>query len=318
MSGLLVLDRRQTAAALRPDAVLDAVGRALVSVARDEVSVPPRIAALTPTGLLGAMPGYVPGLGLAAKLVTVTADPRHPGRGFHRGLVALFDEHDGRALALVDGESLTEVRTAAVATRSALALAVRRGLGRVAVVGTGAQARAQLTLLATVCPEAEVTVAGRDPARAREVAALYPGARVAADVEEAVRGADVVFCCTGATSPVVRREWLGPGVHVSSVGGSRGPELDPDTVRDAVLFAEWTGAATEPPPAGAHELQDLAPGRPVTLLGSVLDGTHPGRDGDTDALTVFKSTGHAALDVAAVRIAYDVALERGWGVHVDL
>ncbi|XUL85461.1 hypothetical protein ACQ86D_01145 [Streptomyces galilaeus] len=142
MSGLLVLDRRQTAAALRPDAVLDAVGRALVSIARDEVPVPPRIAALTPTGLLGAMPGYVPGLGLAAKLVTVTADPRHPGRRFRRGLVALFDEHDGRPLALVDGESLTEVRTAAVAIRSALALAVRPGLGRAAVVGTGAQARA--------------------------------------------------------------------------------------------------------------------------------------------------------------------------------
>ncbi len=147
---------------------------------------------------------------------------------------------------------------------------------------------------------------------------MYPGARVAADVEEAVRGADVVFCCTGATTPVVRREWLGPGVHVSSVGGSRGPELDPETVRDAVLFAEWSGAATEPPPAGAHELQELTPGRPVTLLGSVLDGIQPGRDGDTDALTVFKSTGHAALDVAAVRVAYDVALEQGWGVHVDL
>ncbi|MGX9890476.1 ornithine cyclodeaminase family protein [Streptomyces sp. NPDC002276] len=318
MSGLLVLDRRQTAAALRPDVVLDAVGRALVSIARDEVSVPPRIAALTPTGLLGAMPGYVPGLGLAAKLVTVTADPRHPGRGFHRGLVALFDEHDGRALALVDGESLTEVRTAAVATRSALALAVRPGLGRVAVVGTGAQARAQLALLATVLPEAEVTVAGRDLVRAGAAAALYPGARVAAGVEEAVREAEVVFCCTGATTPVVRREWLAPGVHVSSVGGSQGPELDSGTVRDAALFAEWTGAATAPPPAGAHELQDLGPGQPVTLLGSVLDGGHPGRGGATDALTVFKSTGHAALDVAAVRVAYDVALERGWGVRVDL
>ncbi|MBK3568539.1 hypothetical protein [Streptomyces sp. MBT62] len=58
---------------MRPDAVLDAAGRALVSIARDEVSVPPRIAALTPTGLLGAMPGYGP----AAKLVTVPADPRH-------------------------------------------------------------------------------------------------------------------------------------------------------------------------------------------------------------------------------------------------
>ncbi|MGW4906112.1 ornithine cyclodeaminase family protein [Streptomyces sp. NPDC004270] len=318
MSGVLVLDRRQTAAALRPDAVLHAVARALVAVARDEVSAPARIAALTPNGLLGAMPGYVPRLGLAAKLVTVTRDPGHPGRGFHRGLVALFDEHDGRTLALVDGESLTEARTAASATQSALVLAARPGLGRVAVVGTGAQARAQLALLAAVRPEAEVTVAGRDPRRAGAAAALYPGARVAAGIEDAVRGADVVFCCTGATTPVIRREWLAPGVHVSSVGGSQGPELDRGTVGDAVLFAEWTGAAGAPPPAGAHELQDLAAGRTVTLLGSVLAGDHPGRGGDTDTLTVFKSTGHAALDVAAVRVAYDVALAQGWGVRVDL
>ncbi|MGW5655591.1 ornithine cyclodeaminase family protein [Streptomyces humi] len=318
MSGLLVLDRGQTAAALEPAGVLDAVGRALVAVARGEVSVPPRIAALTPAGLLGAMPGYVAGLGPAAKLVTVTADPEHPGRSFHRGLVLLFDEHDGRPLALVDAEPLTAVRTAASATHGALALAARPDLGRVTVVGTGAQARAQLALLATVRPEAQVTVAGRDPARAGEAAALFPGARVAAAIEEGVRTAEVVFCCTGATAPVVRREWLSPGVHVSSVGGSHGPELDPGTVRDATLFAEWTGAATEPPPAGAHELQDLAPGRHVTLLGSVLAGDRPGRGGDTRALTVFKSTGHAALDVAAVRVAYDAALARGLGIRVDL
>jgi len=56
----------------------------------------------------------------------------------------------------------------------------------------------------------------------------------------------------------------------------------------------------------------------VTLLGSVLDGGRPCRGGDTDALTVFKSTGYAALDVAAVRVAYAVALERDWGVRVDL
>ena len=73
---------------MRPDAVLDAAGRALVSIARDEVSVPPRIAALTPTGLLGAMPGYVPGHGPAAKLVTVPADPRHADQVLVPRLVA--------------------------------------------------------------------------------------------------------------------------------------------------------------------------------------------------------------------------------------
>ncbi|MFD3455082.1 ornithine cyclodeaminase family protein [Streptomyces sp. NPDC058691] len=314
--GVLVLDRARTRAALDTRRVMEAVEAALIAIGRGEVSAPPRIAAHTPAGLLGAMPGWVPGLGLAAKLVTVTGDPARPGRSSHRGMVALFDEHDGRPLALMDAESLTAVRTAAAATHSAWALA-RPGARRFTVVGTGAQARAQIALLAELRPDAEVVVAGRDPLRAREAAALHPAAHVGDGIEAAVRRADVVFCCTGATSPVVRRAWLAPGTHVSSVGGSHGPELDADTVRDATLFAEWPGAAVSAPPAGAHELQRLSPGRPVALLGSVLSGDHPGR-GDGAGLTVFKSTGHAALDVAAAHVAHAVARSAGWGTIVDL
>ncbi|MFB7244027.1 hypothetical protein CW362_36290 [Streptomyces populi] len=316
MSEILFLDGARTRAALDPHRVLDAVAAALVAIGRDEVSVPPRIAARTPHGLLGAMPGHVPGLGLAAKLVSVFADPERPGRSSHRGVVALFDETDGRPLALMDAEPLTEIRTAATATLSARALA-RPDAGRVAVVGTGAQARAQIALLAAVDPGTPVAVAGRDPLRAGSAAALHPAGRVAESVEEAVRGADTVFCCTGAVRPVIRRSWLAPGTHVSSVGGSHGPELDAATVRDAALFAEWPGAATTPPPSGAHELQDLPPERRVTLLGPVLAGTHPGRRDDAE-LTLFKSTGHAALDVAAAHVADAVARAEGWGTRLTL
>jgi alanine dehydrogenase len=123
---------------------------------------------------------------------------------------------------------------------------------------------------------------------------------------------------------VLAASWLAPGTFVGSVGGSQGPELDAETVRAARVFVEWAGAATEPAPAGAHELQGLAPGR-ATLLGTVLadaPGGHSG-SGGSDAtggdgafgaygghdafgaggLTVFKSTGHAALDVAAAAVA---------------
>lgn len=307
MSGLLVLDREGTEAALEPHRLLEALAVALIAVARQEASAPPRIAAFAPAGLLGAMPGYVPGLGLAAKLISVFADPERPGRSTHQGVVALFDAEDGRPLAVMDAEPLTALRTAAVATLGARALA---GSGPVAVVGTGTQARAQVGLLAALDPATPVLVAGRDAARVRATAALHPAGRAADSVQAAVRGAAAVFCCTGATSPVVRREWFAPGTHVSSVGGSHGPELDPETIRDADLFAEWPGAADEPPPAGAHELQGLPPGRTVTLLGSVLAGDHPGRR-DPAGLTVFKSTGHAALDVAAAHVVHAVATARG-------
>ncbi|MFJ2259230.1 ornithine cyclodeaminase family protein [Streptomyces sp. NPDC087844] len=316
MSGVLVLDRAQTRAALDPHRVMDAVAQALIAVSRGEASAPPRVAARAPGGLLGVMPGYVPGLGLAAKLVSVFADPARAGRSSHRGIVALFDPEDGRPLALLDAESLTGIRTAAAATHSALALAAPRP-GRIAVLGAGAQARAQIALLALLHPTTPVAVAGRDPQRVLSAAGPHPAAEPAPSAEAAVRGADVVFCCTGAVRPVIRRDWLAPGAHVSSVGGSHGPEVDADTVRDALLFAEWPGAHAAEPPAGAHELQDLPAGRAVTLLGSVLSGAHPGRR-DENGLTLFKSTGHAALDVAAAHVAHAVAVREGWGTTVDL
>ncbi|MFF5494149.1 ornithine cyclodeaminase family protein [Streptomyces aquilus] len=309
MTGLLVLDEDATLAALDPRRLMAAVADALVAVAQGRASAPPRSAAFTPHGLLGAMPGYVPGQGLAAKLVTVFADPGHPGRSTHRGIVALFDPEDGRPLAVLDAEPITAWRTAASATHSALALARP---GPVVVVGTGVQARAQVGLLAVLRPDEPVTVAGRDPEAARATAALHPAGRAADGIEKAVRQAATVYCCTGATTPVLRRDWLAPGTHVSSVGGSQGHELDAATVRDATLYAEWPGAAATPPPSGAHELQGLPPDRNVTLLGAVLDGSAPGRR-TSDELTVYKSTGHAVLDVAAAYVVHSAVTGRAVG-----
>ena len=317
MSGVLVLDRAQTRAALTaldPERLMAAVAQALIAIGRGRVSAPPRIAALAPAGLLGAMPAHVPGLGLAAKLVSVFADPDRPGRSAHRGVVALFDEQDGRPLALMDAESVTACRTAATATHSIRALARPRP-DRIAVIGSGAQAGAQVALLAAIHAGVPVVVGARDLGRARRTAQLHPHA-TADTIAAAVEGADVVLCCTGARTPVLSRSQLAPGAHLSSVGGSSGPEIDADTVQDGSLFVEWDGAHASPPPAGAHELQGLAPHRAV-LLGEVLDGRHPGRR-SPDELTVFKSTGHAALDVAAASVVHAYARANGLGTVIDL
>ncbi|MDI1461616.1 NAD(P)-binding domain-containing protein [Catellatospora sp. KI3] len=306
MNGVRILDRDQTRAGLDPLRVLDAVAAALVALSRGEVSAPPRIAAMAPAGLLGAMPAYVPGLGLAAKLVSVFAAPGQPGRSTHRGIVALYDEHDGAPVALLDAEPLTAVRTAASATLSMRALAPDPA--RIAVLGAGVQARAQLELLAALGVDVPVTVGGRDPDRVAALVADHPFA-TAAGIEAAVRGADVVFCCTGAREPLFPRAWLADGAHVSSVGGSHGSEVDAATIAESALFAEWPGAAAAPPPAGAYELQSVDPAR-VVLLGSVLDGRHPGRG---DGLSVYKSTGHAALDVAAAAVVHAWAVAGGVG-----
>ena len=151
---------------------------ALVAISRGTVSAPPRIAARAPTGLLGCMPAHVPGLGLAAKLVSVFDAPgAGAGHSTHFGLVAVFDEHDGRPLAIMEAGRLTALRTAATATVSLQALAPEAR--RIAVVGAGVQARAQLELLAAVAPSADVVVGARDPEAARALVAAFPGVRSA-------------------------------------------------------------------------------------------------------------------------------------------
>lgn len=312
MSGVLVLDGEQTAAALEPHRVLPAVAEALIAVSRGTVSAPARIAAQTPAGLLGAMPAYVPGVGLAAKLVSVFGESG-TGHSSHRGIVALFDECTGAPLAVMDAGAITAVRTASAATLSMRALA--RSRDQIAVIGTGVQARAQLGLLAALDERADIVVGGRSLEAAKAAAQLHPQAR-ADSIEAAVRGADVVFCCTGAREPVLQRSWLRDGCHVSSVGGSEGPELDAATLADATVYVEWPGAAVAAPPAGAHELQGYDSAR-LRLLGTALD-TGGAHRADATPLTVFKSTGHAALDVAAAAVVLAFAREHGLGVPLAL
>jgi ornithine cyclodeaminase/alanine dehydrogenase-like protein (mu-crystallin family) len=82
------------------------------------------------------------------------------------------------------------------------------------------------------------------------------------------------------------------------------------------VFVEWRGAATNPPPAGAAELQGVDAGT-LTEVGEVLAGTKPGRI-SAHEITIYKSTGHAVEDAAAARLVYDRAKAEGAGVSLGL
>jgi alanine dehydrogenase len=313
---ILYLSGAQVVGLLDVDALLDALARAFVSFSAGTTSVPPRIAAHVPgRGLLGAMVGYVPGAGLEAKLVSVFPLNHQRGRPSHQALIALFDEEDGTPLALMDGTYITAIRTGGAAAVAARVLA-REDARVLAILGAGAQGGSHLETFPRVRDFAEIRVASRDAGKAAALAAQHPRARVATSFEAAVRGADVVACCTDAREPVLRREWLKAGAHVSSVGGTFGPELGADTLAEGRIFVEWRGAATNAPPAGAWELHGFDLDR-VTELGEVLSGTQPGRQ-SANELTVYKATGHAIEDVVAARLVYDRARAEGVGIQLPL
>jgi len=313
---LLFLSRADVERLLDIDELLDALGKALVVFSSGIASVPPRAGArVGDRGILGAMPGYVPGIALEVKLVSVFPANHHHGLPSHQGLIMVFDEDTGTPLAVMDATYITAIRTggtAAVATR----LLARDDASVLAILGAGVQGGSHLETFPRVRDFKEIRVASRDSASAKALAARHPRAVFAESFEAAVRGADVVACCTDAREPILKREWLKPGAHVSSVGGTWGPELDAATIGAGRVFVEWRGAATSAPPAGAVELQGLdATG--LTEVGEVLAGTRPGRL-SPDEITIYKSTGHAVEDAAAARLVYDRAKAEGAGTTLQL
>jgi alanine dehydrogenase len=315
MRELLYLSQADVESLLDVDAMLEAIAKALILFSSGVTSVPPRTAARAPDGLMGVMAGYVPGVALEVKLVSVFPGNHGHGVPSHQALIALFDEKDGTPLALMDGTRITAIRTGGTAAVATRALA-RQDSSVLAILGAGVQGGSHLDTFPHVRHFKEIRVASRDHAKAAALAARHPNARVAASFEEAVRGADVVACCTDAREPVIRRAWLKPGAHVSSVGGTFGPELDPETVAAGKVFVEWRGAATNAPPAGAHELQGLDAST-ITEVGEVLAGTKPGRTSDDD-ITIYKSTGHAVEDAATASLVYARALAEGVGRRLPL
>jgi ornithine cyclodeaminase/alanine dehydrogenase-like protein (mu-crystallin family) len=258
------------------------------------------------------MPGYLPGT-LEAKLVAVF--PGNHGRGLpsHQALIALFDEETGAPLCVMDGTVITAARTGATAAVAARALAPE-GASSLAILGAGVQGRSHLDAFPRLFELDDIRVASRDPRHAETLAGSRPRARVVGSFEEAVRGADLVCCCTDADEPVIAHAWLAPGTHVSSVGV--GAEVDEATVRASSIFVEWRGAAENPPPTGSAELQGLDPAS-IAEIGEVLAGAHPGRRSDGE-LTLYKSTGHAVEDAAAARQVFDRATAEGVGATFEL
>ena len=315
---MIFLSEAEVRELLDLDELVDALAAAHRDLSAGEASMPPRIAALVQErqGLLGVMPAYLPSAGLACKLVTLF--PQNVDRHTHQAVIAVFDPENGTPVALMDGRYITATRTAAgsaLATR----LLARDDAEVLALIGTGVQARAHARALPRVRRFTEIRIAGRDRARAEALAEeIGPQARAVDSHEEAIRGADVVAATTHSTEPVVRREWLSPGVHVNSVGlNPSGREVDEQTVADALLVVESRESALAPPPAGAPELVGVDPANVHAELGELVAGTKPGRS-SRDEITLYKSVGVAVQDVAAAALVLAAAKERSVGQALEL
>ena len=280
--------------------------------------VPPRVAArIAPQeAMLAAMPAYLPSKrALTAKLVTQF--PHNTDRPSHQALVCCFDPDDGTPLAIMDGEYLTNARTAAGSVLSSRLLA-REDAHDVVVIGTGALARAHVTAFTRESGVRSIRVAGRNAERVAQLAA-ETGAGAVATIEEAVRAADIVCLCTHASEPVIERAWLPRGVHVSSVGYNPAGtgEVDLATIKDSLVVVESRDSALAPPPSGAPELT-------AAIAAGALDPADVreiGELGDSvgmQSFTLYKSVGVGVQDAAAAALVLQAAAASGVGTTVEL
>jgi ornithine cyclodeaminase len=180
-----------------------------------------------------------------------------------------------------------------------------------------------------VRPIRQIRIAGRDPVKAAALAdelssALEVDVQPVSTYAEALDGADIAAAATHALSPVVRRSWLAPGTHVTSVGyNPAGREIDDATVTDALVCVESRHAALAPFPAGSNDL--LMPIRDGLItadhvyaeLGELILGSKPGRT-SADQLTLYKSVGVAVQDAAAAALIISAARTRSVGEEITL
>ena len=316
MVTIRILDAASVEANIDPVGLRAALESAMEALSAGRADVPPRVAASNAHGWLGAMPGYVEGVGLAAKLVTVFPD--NTDVPSHQGLITLFDEASGTPVAVMDAEVITTSRTSMTAAIAADLLA-RPDAEVLTIVGGGAQAVGHARAFAPLRPWREVRVLNRTQPAAVVVASAATEAGVASstavdDAAEALDGADVVALCTHASSAVIDPAMIAPGTHVSSVGSAA--ELPEALASADVVVVEWRDCVATPPPAGAAELQSLDPGD-VVELGDLVAGRATGRTSSSQ-ITVYKSTGHAAQDVAAARLVHDAAAAAGAGQLIEL
>ena len=322
-----IINRRQVEHLLPMADCIDVMAEAMQAVSGGAVSMPPRLFAplVDGSGSLGLMPASAldpPMYG--AKVIGLKPGNPSTGLPFVQGYVSLFDHETGKPVAIIEGASITAIRTAAASGLATRELA-RRDARTHGIFGTGVQAVTHLDAVACVRDIDKVVVWGRDPAKARRFAeeqSQRTGLDVAANDDPAAAArCDIVSTVTAATEPVLRGEWLQPGCHVNLVGVHTPAAREADTraIERSRVYVDLVESAMNeagdllvPIREGAVDESHI-----VGEIGQVLAGTRPGRTGGAD-ITLYKSLGIAAQDLFAAARIHARALESGAGVEVDL
>jgi len=277
-------------------------------------------------GYADALYGFKSGFDKAGKALGVKSGGYWPGnaeKGLtnHQSTIFLFDPDTGQLAALVGGNYLTAVRTAASSSVSIAHLA-RKDSKVLGMVGAGHQAQFQLRSAVEQRDFDKVVAWNFHPDMlpalgkvAEELGLPFE----AVEREELGAQADVIITITSAHDSLMMRDWVKPGTHIACMGtDTKGKqEVDPALVAAATLFTDEVaqsisiGETQHAIASGAVKESDITP------IGAVINGDHEGRTSE-DEITLFDGTGVGLQDLAVASVAAKLAQEQGKAQVVEL
>jgi ornithine cyclodeaminase len=239
----------------------------------------------------------------------------------HQSTVCLFDPDTGQLSALVGGNYLTALRTAASSSVSIAHLS-REDSKVLGMVGAGHQSAFQLRAAAEQRDFEKVVAWNPHPdmlPRLQAVAEELGLAFEAVSQEDLGAQADVIITITSAFEPLIMADWIKPGTHIACMGtDTKGKqEVDPALFQRATVFADEIAQSISIGEAQHAVAQGLIAEGDITPVGAVINGTHAGRN-SAEEITLFDGTGVGLQDLAVASVAARIARDRGLVTPVSL
>ena len=324
MAELLIIPEDVCAKVVTPEAAFTAVEGVFAAMARGDARNFPVVREAL--GHADALYGFKSGFDKAGMALGVKSGGFWPGNMAHgltnhQSTIFLFDPDTGQLQALVGGNYLTAIRTAAASSVSIAHLA-RPDAKVLGMVGAGHQSAFQLRAAVRQRKFEKVLAWNPHPEMLPKLAAVAAelGLPFEAVEREALGAeADVIITITSAFEPLMMRDWIKPGTHVACMGtDTKGKqEVDANLLAAAAVFTDEVaqsvtiGEAQHAIGAGLIHEGDITP------IGAVINGTHAGRT-SADQITLFDGTGVGLQDLAVAHVAMRGAQERGLGAAVTL
>ncbi|MFW9907254.1 MAG: ornithine cyclodeaminase family protein [Candidatus Thorarchaeota archaeon] len=328
MSEVLILSQKEVAASLPMQRVIDAVRSAYISFSSGRVQIAPvvHLDVAQYNGELDIKSGFVEDFNLiGTKIASGYYDNHKLGLPPGVAVIVLMDLRTSMPVAIIDGTYITATRTGAAGAVAASVLA-REESSIIGVIGAGTQGRMQVAALNELFSLTEVRIWDKFEDSAKGYAAEMSekfGIGVIQDSNpmNVVRGADIIVTATPSREAIVKNDWIHEGVHINAIGadGEGKQELDPYIIKraDKVVVDSLSQCRRIGEIQHALRMNLIGEHEIYAEIGQILNGEKLGRESNEE-ITLFDSTGIAALDIAAANIAVQQAKEKGIGKTLKL